>query len=156
MYCIEWAMCRRRKGTGSVTFCEIELLLLLTILPCYQSCCPRHTTPPAPAPPATKARRGGLVHISFCHSVHYRKRITVYLLFTFFFSFHNSIMGYVSERAGMYAHVPISSSSYGTIMTRVCLFFPRLVWSCTWQSGCGRGQRRDGWDDDEDDDNDNN
>lgn len=27
--------------------------------------------------------------------VHYRKRITVYLLFTFFFSFHNSIIGYV-------------------------------------------------------------
>lgn len=99
------------------------------ILPCYQSC-PRHTTPPAP--PATKARRGGLVHISFCHSVHYRKRITVYLLFTFFFSFHNSIMGYVSGRAGMYdAHVPISSSSSGTIMTRVCLFFPMLAWSCT-------------------------
>lgn len=37
---------------------------------------------------------------------YYRKRITVYLLFTFFFSFHNSIIGYVSTG-------PISSSLGG-------------------------------------------
>lgn len=62
---------------GKITICEIELL--------------QHHSHIAIT---THNNRGARPFWILFVIVHYRKRITVYLLFTFFFSFHNSIIGY--------------------------------------------------------------